>query len=123
MAPSGLACATDDDCAPVVTGSVCPGYVPTVGSKIGTLCPNAAANRAGVAANAAQLAAIPHGDDAGFDFCDALSGTPRCIAGQCLMCGPNDYGPAACFADGATGTDRAEASVRPEAVPTVPDLR
>jgi hypothetical protein len=99
-----LACAMDRDCTLVVIGTVCPGYVPTVGSKLGTLCENGAANGSGAARIAAQLAAVPpQAEDAGFDFCDAIPGTPRCLQGQCTICGPY-IGAPACFDAGAPTT-------------------
>ena len=39
---------------------------------------------------AAAIASVPPTDEAGpdYDFCDAVVGTPRCIARQCTICGP-----------------------------------
>jgi hypothetical protein len=90
LAPSELTCDTDSDCALVVTGQVCPGYVPTYDGTIGTLCYGGAANGQGVARVAAAIASVPPTDEAGpdYDFCDAVVGTPRCIARQCTICGP-----------------------------------
>jgi hypothetical protein len=96
-------CERDQDCVLVVTGSVCPRYVPTVGSNVGTLCENGAANSSGAARIGAQIAAIPHGNDAGIDFCDAIPGTPRCLQGQCTVCGPGN-GPPGCFDAGVVTT-------------------
>ncbi len=87
LTASELSCTGDSDCTAVPT-SFCPGYVPTVGSRLGTLCPNAAANPTGVATITSAMATVPHGEDAGEDFCDALVGTPRCVQSQCVLCAP-----------------------------------
>jgi len=105
LSPADLTCATDQECTPVITGWVCPGYVPTVGSKLGTLCENAAANGSGAARIGARIAAIPHGDDAGMNFCDTAAGMPRCLQGRCTLCGPFGQGPAACLDAGNTTAD------------------
>ena len=89
-----LTCATDQDCALVVTGPVCPGY------ELGALCETGVANSSGVARIAAQIAAIPHGNDAGFDFCDVAVGTPRCLQGMCTDCGLGNA-PPGCLDAGA----------------------
>jgi hypothetical protein len=91
-----LACSSDDDCSPVVVGQVCPGFVPTVGDHLGTLCDNGAANSTGASRLAAELLAVPHGDDAGMDFCDAVQGKPRCISSQCVLCPASGAGPSDC---------------------------
>ncbi len=109
LSSAELSCTTDQDCALVATGEVCPGYVPQRGNEYGTgtLCDNAAANSVGVAKVAAQLASIPTGNDGGDDFCDAVPGTPRCLGGQCGVCeslsgnGPPYSGPAGCADAGA----------------------
>jgi hypothetical protein len=83
LAPSELACETDQDCALVATGQVCSGYVAA------DLCTTGAANSQGVARITAALASVPSTAPAGpWDFCDAVVGTPTCIAGQCTICGP-----------------------------------
>jgi hypothetical protein len=76
----------------VITGVVCPGYVP------GSICVHDAANNAGAGRIAAVLADIPRDDDAGSppDFCEAIPGTPRCLAGQCTVCGPFAAGQSGC---------------------------
>jgi hypothetical protein len=95
LSAADLACSVDSDCSSVVTGTVCPGWVPNgPGAKLGTLCYDSAANSTGAAKVTAELASIPHGEDAGHDFCDqgfspgewAL----RCIASQCVQCAFSD---------------------------------
>jgi hypothetical protein len=94
--PAELTCATDQDCALVVTGPVCSGY------ELGALCENGVANSSGVARITAQIAAIPHGNDAGHDVCDISVGTPRCLQGMCIDC---DLGrPAGCLDAGTMPT-------------------
>jgi hypothetical protein len=103
-----LSCTADSDCTAVST-SFCPGYVLTMGSKLGTLCANAAANATGVAAVASAMAKVPHGDDAGDEFCDAAAGTTRCIHSQCALCGTGgggcsaDSGPSSSSSGGGEG--------------------
>ena len=100
----------DPDCALVVTGPVCPGYVP------GTLClSGGVANSSGQARIAAQIASVPSAD-AREVSCDNAVGTPRCLAGQCTVCGPFAEGPPACFDAGSTGDASLDAATdAPEA--------
>jgi hypothetical protein len=103
--PAELTCEVDSDCTAVVTGPVCPGYQGNP-DTFSTLCLNGVANSVGAARIAAQVAAIPHGDDAGIDFCDTLGGEQRCLGGQCISCPPPGFnpneGPPACFDAGPT---------------------
>jgi hypothetical protein len=111
VSPAELVCSTDQDCVLVVTGPVCPGYVPSIGYKAGTLCLSGIANSSGQARIAGQIASIPHGNDAGEEFCDNAVGTPRCLGGQCTVCGPFAEGPPACFVDGSTSDASMDAAI------------
>lgn len=80
--PADLTCTTNQDCKLVVTGTICPGYIPS------GVCAASAANGAGAARLEADLAAIPKGESPGDppEICDAAAGTPSCVQGQCTVC-------------------------------------
>jgi hypothetical protein len=105
LTAADLACMADSDCSSVVVGEVCPGWVPNEpDGKLGTVCYDGAANSAGAARVATILATVPHGEDAGLDFCDQAARTwaIKCVAGQCVQCAFSDAG--ACKG-GDTSTD------------------
>jgi hypothetical protein len=100
-----LECKTDQDCAEVVTGPVCPGYAVSPSLSFSSLCYRGAANSSGAARIEAQIAAIPHVVDAGHIVCDIAVSAPRCVAGQCTPCMISADESPACFDAGVALTD------------------
>jgi hypothetical protein len=109
--PIELTCESDTDCFLVVTGQVCPGYTPSADGTMGSLCYTAAANIEGVKRTSAAIGGVPPAQGAtGPAFCDATVGSPRCVAGECTICGPiPGSAPHECPAD--AGADAADDSL------------
>jgi hypothetical protein len=85
LEPGDLACKADSDCTETDTGLVCPS---------GCRCGGTAANLAA----AARISAAEPPATGAVCPCPAF-GTPRCVGGQCTLCGFGPGQPAGCAPD------------------------
>jgi hypothetical protein len=82
VAPSDLSCVSDQDCALSLTGNVCEGQC---------ACGDTSVNAAAAARYQSETAALT------FEACPCpAQGEPRCLGGQCTLCGFGPNPPAGC---------------------------